>query len=124
MRIFSLFIFCFGMIFLSCVSGAEARSKKSKLVRAPGAQRLGPWVEKSWQREDWSRAPAVRNWGDSAPANYDTETDTPSISVEYPWGYTAPFTRVGTKCIANELNESPGGLVVRYQRVLPSYYCR
>jgi hypothetical protein len=92
--------------------------------RAPGATRLGPWVEEGWRREDWSRAPAVRDWRYSAPANYDPLTGWPSSTAEYPWGYTTPFTRVGGKCVASAFNESPGGLVVRYQRVTPSYYCR
>lgn len=103
---------------------ASARTQKSKFVRAPGAQRLGPWVEEGWQREDWSRAPQVRGWGYSAPSDYDPITGYPSISAEYPWGYTTPYVRVGHRCIANEINQGLGGMEVRYQRVLPSYYCR
>lgn len=102
---------------------AAAHTRRAKVMRAPGGPRLGPWVEEGWQHEDWSRAPAVREWGWSAPWDYDPATGYPSATAEYPWGYTTPFARVGKKCIANELNASPGGLVVRYQRVMPSYYC-
>jgi hypothetical protein len=31
--------------------------------------------------------------------------------------------RVGRLCVANEINASPGGDYVRYQRVRPWYYC-
>lgn len=103
---------------------ANAHSHQSKVSRSPGAQRLGPWVEDGWRREDWSRAPQVRDWDYSAPRDWDPVTGYPSISAEYPWGYTAPYVRVGRRCIANENNRGLGGLVVRYQRVLPSYYCR
>ena len=100
------------------------QTHKKKFSRAPGAPRLGPWIEEGWRREDWSRAPSERNWGDSAPSGSDPESGHPSITAEYPWGYVSPYIRVRGKCIVNELNESPGGLVVRYQRILPAYYCR
>ncbi|GLI93460.1 hypothetical protein [Methylocystis echinoides] len=87
------------------------------------APHLGPWVEEGWRREDWSRAPAVREWSWSAPADFDPLTGYPSSTAEYPWGYTTPFVRVGRKCVASELNLSPGGEVVRYQRVRSSAYC-
>lgn len=106
---------------------ANSHIKKShirKHSRAPGAPRLGPWIEDGWRREDWSLAPSVRNWGYSAPNRSDPASGQPSITTEYPWGYVSPYIRVRGKCIVNELNESPGGLVVRYQRILPSYYCR
>lgn len=92
--------------------------------RAPGAPHLGAWIEEGWRRADWSRAPAVRDWDFSAPATVDPSTGDPSSTAEYPWGYTTPFVRVGRKCVASELNAGLGGDVVRYQRVMPAYYCR
>ncbi len=101
---------------------ADARGRRWWL--RPTAERLGPWVEQGWRREDWSRAPAIRTWDFSAPWSYDPETGYPSSTAEYPWGYTTPFVRVGRNCVASQINYSPGGDWVRYQRVLPSYYCR
>lgn len=123
-RILMILMFCSSMGGISEVAKAVARPNKNTKRHAPGAPRDGPWVEEAWRREDWSNAPSVREWGYSAPKYYDTNTGQPSSTAEYPWGYVSPYTVVGGKCITNELNESPGGLVVRYQRVLPIYYCR
>jgi hypothetical protein len=83
-----------------CPAEASGRRHRPPVVRAPGAPRLGPWVEEGWRREDWSRAPAVREWGYSAPRDVDPWTGDPSSTAEYPWGYTTPFVRVGKKCVA------------------------
>ena len=48
----------------------------------------------------------------------------PTPNSWYPWGYTAPFVRVGRLCASNELVASVGGEYVRYQRVYPGRYCR
>lgn len=105
-------------------SVAPAHGHRRLILRAPGPTRLGPWVEEGWRREDWSRAPAVRAPGFSAPRDFDPVTGYPSSEAEYPWGYTTPFERVGRLCVASDVNVSPGGMVARYQRVMPSYYCR
>ena len=126
--IYSLFAFMsLGLFPLIGEASTNSYPKKShikKHSRAPGAPRLGPWIEEGWRREDWSHAPSVRNWGYSAPNGSDPASAQPIINTEYPWGYVSPYIRIGGKCIVNELNESPGGLVVRYQRILPLYYCR
>jgi hypothetical protein len=114
-----LLIFCAALL-----SPDAASAYRRQVWRAPGPPRLGPWIEKGWCCEDWSRAPAIRDWAFSAPWNYDPETGTPSSTAEYPWGYTTPFVKVGRRCVASEINGSPGGAWVRYQRVMPSYYCR
>ncbi|MEK4034034.1 hypothetical protein WOC76_13815 [Methylocystis sp. IM3] len=115
---------CLLMLVAVLLSPESSAARGRRWWSAPAAQRLGPWVEEGWRREDWSRAPAIRDWGFSAPWSYDPETGYPSSTAEYPWGYTTPFVRVGRKCIANQINYSPGGDWVRYQRVQPSYYCR
>lgn len=98
--------------------------RRARYIYPKNATHLGPWVEEGWSREDWSRSPSVRNWDFSAPWNFDPAAGYPSSTAEYPWGYTTPFVRVGRKCVASEFNVSPGGDAVRYQRVMPSYYCR
>ncbi|WP_457796637.1 hypothetical protein [Methylocystis sp. S23] len=102
-------------------SFAAARGRTQEL-RASGPTREGPWLQQGWEREDWSRAP-VRGWGFSAPWDYDPVTGYPAAADWYPWGYTTPFVRVGRRCVASEINESPGGKLIRYQRVRPSHYC-
>ncbi len=121
-----LFLLAAGLLAVAAVSMSTdpAAAHRWRGWRAPGAPHLGPWVEEGWRREDWSRAPAVRNWGFSAPWGFDPATGYPSSTAEYPWGYTTPFVRVGRKCVASELNISPGGEAIRYQRVMPGYYCR
>lgn len=89
--------------------------------RASGPTAEGPWLQQGWDWEDWSRAP-VRGWGYSAP--WDAVAGYPSTTEQYPWGYTTPFVRVGRQCVSSEVNLSPGGETVRYQRVRPSHYCR
>lgn len=100
-------------------SQAATAAHRQHVHRAPGAPRLGPWIEEGWRDEDWSRAPAVRTWDLSAP--WDGSS---SSTEQYPWGYTTPFVRVGRTCVASEINNGPGGEWVRYQRVMPAYYCR
>jgi hypothetical protein len=106
---------------LQAPPGAQARRR---YVEPPTRHmRLGPWIEEGWRREDWSRAPAVRGWASSAPYDYDPVLGFPMSGQFYPWGYTTPFVRVGSKCVASELNGNAGGAVARYQRVMPAYYC-
>ncbi|MGJ0509428.1 MAG: hypothetical protein ACR652_20370 [Methylocystis sp.] len=105
------------------LTGEAAALRHPRYIYPKNAPHLGPWVEEGWRREDWSRAPAIRDWAFSAPWDYDPALGYPSSTAEYPWGYTTPFVRVGRKCVASEINVSPGGDSVRYQRVRPSYYC-
>jgi hypothetical protein len=114
------------ILLLSAVAMAAGDAwalRRTHMIYPKHATHLGPWVEEGWQREDWSRTPAIRDWDFSAPWSYDPATGYPSSTVEYPWGYTTPFVRVGRKCVASEYNISPGGNEVRYQRVMPTYYC-
>jgi hypothetical protein len=120
------FLLAAGLLALAApfLSSIPAEAYRRPVGRAPGATHLGPWVEEGWVREDWSRAPAIRDWDFSAPWGFDPATGYPSSTAEYPWGYTTPFVRIGRKCVASDFNRSPGGEAVRYQRVMPSYYCR
>lgn len=117
-----LFLIALGACLVLGASPAVA-GRRTHFVRANGPTLEGPWLEEGWAREDWSRSP-VRDWGFSAPWDFDPVTLYPSTNELYPWGYTTPFVRVGRQCVSSELNGSPGGAVVRYQRVRPSYYCR
>jgi hypothetical protein len=117
-----LLVFTLVAVVCAGVSSLAARERQ-RGPRAPGPTLQGPWVEEGWDREDWGRAPAVRAWGFSAPWDYGLYFGAPSSDEYYPWGYTTPFVRVGRKCVASELNRSPGGELIRYQRVRPSYYC-
>jgi hypothetical protein len=108
---------------VTLMAGDAAALRRTHQIYPRYAPHLGPWVEEGWRREDWSRAPAVRDWDFSAPWDFDPVTGYPSSTVEYPWGYTTPFVRVGRKCVASEVNISPGGDAARYQRVRPGYYC-
>lgn len=110
-----------GLVAMGVAIGSAADASASAR-RAHGPTRLGPWVQEGWERQDWSRAPAVRDWGWSAPWDYAV-AGFPASNEWYPWGYTTPFARVGRKCVASEINGGPGGDWVRYQRVRPSYYC-
>ena len=85
---------------------------------------LGHWIEKGWEQQDPAISPAIREWGFSAPWDFTPDKRLPSSNEEYPWGYTAYITKVGRQCIASEYNASPGGTYIRYQRVLPAYYCQ
>jgi hypothetical protein len=116
------FILAFCACIVAGTASAVAR-ERTHFVRATGPTRVGPWVEEGWQREDWSRSP-VRDWAFSAPWDVDPVTLYPSSTEWYPWGYTTPFVRVGRLCVSSEINGSPGGAWVRYQRVRPTYYCR
>ncbi len=104
-------------------SGDAWALRRTHMIYSRHATHLGPWVEEGWQREDWSRGPAIRDGVFSAPWSYDPVTGYPSSTAEYPWGYTTPFVRVGRKCVASDVNRSPNGDAVRYQRVMPTYYC-
>lgn len=106
----------------AAIGPASARAR-SHFIRANGPAGEGPWSQEGWEREDWSRAP-VRDWSFSAPWDFNPVTLYPSSTEWYPWGYTTPFVRVGRQCVASELNLSPGGDLIRYQRVRPGYYCR
>jgi hypothetical protein len=117
MFLLSIAFMIVGPFLVPTISSAASRHLTA---RAPGGARLGSWNEEAWLQEDWSRAPAVRFWGYSKPNDFTTSAS----MAEYPWGYTTRFVRISGKCVASEFNESPGGLVVRYQRVMPSYYCR
>lgn len=95
-------------------SGASAEGyhhRQGHVLRATGPTHLGPWVRNAWDRE----------WGGAWV--YDPVAAWPATDEWYPWGYVAPFVRVGGKCVANEVNVSPGGDYVRYQRVRPAHYC-
>ncbi len=97
------------------VSEASAwRYRREHFYRATGPTHLGPFLKQAWDRE-WGYPDA---WPYAFGANAYPATD-----EWYPWGYVAPFVRVGGKCVANEVNVSPGGEYVRYQRVRPSHYC-
>lgn len=104
-------------------AGEASALRRMHQIYPRHATHLGPWIEEGWRREDWSRAPAVRDWSFSAPQDFDPVMGYPSSTAEYPWGYTTPFVRVGRTCVASEMNMSPGGLAVRYQRVRPLRYC-
>lgn len=104
-------------------SCAEAAHRSRIFVPASGPNFLGPWLQEGWDREDWSRAPAIRDWGLSAPWDFNPVLGYPISDAQYPWGYTTPFVRVGRHCVASEANIAPGGQAARYQRVRPSYYC-
>lgn len=101
-------------------SPADAQSRRH-VTRASGPTEDGPWLQQGWEWEDWSRAP-IRGWGYSAP--WDAVYGYPSTTEQYPWGYTTPFVSVGRQCVSSEINVSPGGQLIRYQRVRPSHYCR
>ena len=88
---------------------------RAHVHRAPGPTRLGPWVNEAWSG-GWVYPDG---WAYSA----GLVGAYPATDEWYPWGYTAPFVRVGNKCVANEINVSPGGEYARYQRVRPAYYC-
>lgn len=109
-----------GLVFVALTGGfaTEAlawRHRQEHVTRATGPTHLGPWVEGAWRRE----------WGydDAWPYAAGLASYYPPTDQWYPWGYVAPFVRVGGKCVANEVNVSPGGDYVRYQRVRPYYYC-
>lgn len=100
---------------LGAASEAGARAHRRELQsRAPAPTQLGPWVREAWP-----------GWGYAGDWAYDAGLVSayPATDEWYPWGYVAPFVRVGGKCVANEFNRSPGGNYVRYQRVRPGYYC-
>lgn len=125
MRFLTFLAVCFvsAALPLLAVSSADA-GFRGRVLRAHGPTFLGPWLQEGWNREDWSRAPAVRDWGLSAPWDFDPIAGYPISEAEYPWGYTTPFARIGRRCVASEINASPGGELVRYQRVRPLHYCR
>ncbi|MGJ0391727.1 MAG: hypothetical protein ACR650_03080 [Methylocystis sp.] len=125
MRLHHLLAVCLGSAVLAFfgASGAEAAHRARTVLHANGPTFLGPWLQEGWDREDWSRAPAIRGWGLSAPWDFDPIIGYPLSDAEYPWGYTTPFVRVGRYCVASEINIAPGGQAARYQRVRPSYYC-
>jgi hypothetical protein len=104
-------------------ASAWSHRRGERFVRANGPTELGPWVQEGWDREDWARAPSVRGWGYSAPADYGPYAGYLWSDEWYPWGFTTPYVRVGRQCVSSEMNVSVGGAAVRYQRVRPSYYC-
>jgi hypothetical protein len=75
--------------------------------------RLGPYIRGPWDR-GWCCGAYDLRLVDAYPI----------ANAWYPWGYTAPFVRVGRLCVSNELVASVGGEYVRYQRVYPRRYCR
>lgn len=103
-------------ISFSSTASARGRWGRVDLNRSNGPTLLGPWVPGPWDGE-WAEKQRGGStaWGEPLHPVFDEW---------YPWGYTAPFTRVGRLCVANDVNRSPGGDIVRYQRVRPSYYCR
>lgn len=106
---------------LSSAGLAEAAHARARWGRVPegraaGPTGMGPWVQGPWDSE-WSGVLARDHAWRGPGGPY------PDIDEWYPWGYVAPFTRVGRHCVANDVNVSPGGDFVRYQRVRPYYYC-
>ena len=89
-----------------------------RVVRSTGPVRLGPWVNGPWDYD-----PSYYNWSAAAWALNQGLGPYPPSDEWYPWGYAAPYERVGRKCVANEINVSPGGDYARYQRVRSTLYC-
>jgi len=92
------------------------------VTRAHGPTRLGPWVHGPWD-DEWRAVGWAYDASLASPYPPTFVGPYPPTDQWYPWGYVAPFVRVGRKCVANEINVSPGGDYVRYQRVRPAYYC-
>lgn len=101
---------------VSCSAFARGRWGRTDEGRAKGPTEIGPWVGGPWDGE-WAEKLTYGRTPEGAPLY-------PVVDEWYPWGYTAPFVRVGRQCVANDVNLSPGGDYVRYQRVRPAYYCR
>lgn len=94
---------------------ARGRWGRVNVGPAPSATELGPWVGGPWDVE----------WAEKLPYGH-TPWGTPirpPVDEWYPWGYVAPFVRVGRQCVANDVNVGLDGDIVRYQRVRPRYYC-
>ena len=107
--------------FAACVVSASPASAwghraKGHLGRSQGPVALGPWVRDAWDRTwAYGEAPGYAGWGvfgaDAASEAY------------YPWGYTAPYFRIGHLCVANQFATDGMGVYVRYQKVRPAIYC-
>ncbi|PPD45400.1 MAG: hypothetical protein CTY15_04855 [Methylocystis sp.] len=99
---------------VSSAAAAWSDNRHGGFIRATGT-RLGPFVREAWGPE----------WGyyGGWPYAAGGVSAYPPTDEWYPLGYVAPFVRVGSKCVANEINVSPGGAYVRYQRVRPAHYC-
>jgi len=91
-------------------------SKGAHWHRSKGPVVLGPWVRGPWDYNldyygggEYAGSPFV-GWG---------SIDNPF----YPWGYTAPYVRAGRVCVANQWATNGVGVLVRYQKVRPLFYC-